>query len=181
MKRTPLAALVLAMIITISSVAPAFAQSADSLSDAQITRIKSNCRQALATLGQLHMQDAAIYINRNQTYFSISDKLMARLNGRLALNRYDASDLVSIANDYNIALGNFRSLHNDYDDAISSVLKIDCTRQPTNFYNSVVAAQAKRQKVHDAVVRLKQLIGSYDQGVSDFRQNHPLKSSGASS
>ena len=89
-------------------VLPVHAQS-EGLTTEQIATIKQNCRQISATLSQIRTNDAPVYINKNQTYFSIGDKLMARLNSRLTLNSYDASDLVRTSSDYNHELQNFRT------------------------------------------------------------------------
>jgi hypothetical protein len=152
---------------------PAFAQdSSETMTDDHIARIKSNCQAALGTLGRIHANDAPVYINRNQTYFSIGDKLMARLNGRLALNRFDSSDLVKTASDYNVALTRFRTAYKQYDDTMSDVLHIDCTREPVSFYDKVNDARELRGEVNGAVQQLKALIDQYQQDVQTFKYMH---------
>lgn len=161
---------------------PAFAQSSSGeMTDEHIARIKANCQAAMGTIGRIHAYDAPTYINRNQTYFSISDKMMARLNARLAVNRYDASALVKTASNYNDALAQFRSAYKQYDDSMADILRMDCKRQPVTFYDKVRQTQDERRKVNDAVVQLKSLIDQYEQGVESFQIQHAAQLSGARS
>lgn len=161
---------------------PVFAQDAsEAMTDEHIARIKANCQPAMGTIGRIHAYDAPTYINRNQTYFSISDKMMARLNARLAVNRYDASSLVKTASNFNDALAQFRSAYKQYDDSMADILRMDCKRQPVTFYDKVRQTQDERRKVNDAVVQLKSLIDQYEQGVESFQVQHTSQLAGVRS
>jgi len=170
------------MIITaVVGSAPAFAQDAAApMTDEHIDRIKSSCQSALATLGQIHANDAPTYINRNQTYFSVSDKLMAHLNSRLTLNRFDATQLVKTASDYNTALLRFRTAYKQYDDTMAALIRTDCKKQPVGFYDAVADARDQRQKVHDAVIKLQTLIAQYRKDIQEFQIKHVAQLSGGS-
>lgn len=165
------------MIITVGIFAslPARAQDTDVMTDEHIARIKSNCASALATLGQIRTNDALVYVNRNQSYFSISDKLIARLNSRLALNRFDTTPLAKIATEYNGALTDFRTAYNDYSRVMTDLVKIDCSRQPVGFYDKVGEAREMRQDVYDAIKKLHTIIDQYRQAVDTFKQQHLTK------
>lgn len=152
--------------------APVFAQADTTMTDAHIAQIRANCEPALSTLGQIHANDAPDYINRNQTYFSISDKLMARLNSRLTLNRFDATELVKTASDFNAELTQFRTLYQAYDNSMTNALQIDCTKEPVSFYDAVGDARVDRQAVRDSVDRLTGLINQYQQEVQAFETLH---------
>ena len=170
-----LATLILASFVLMSVSVSAQA----GMTDEHIARIKSNCQEALGTLSLIHANDAPMYINRNQTYFSISDKLMARLNSRLTLNRFDATELVKVASEYNETLAKFRSAYKQYDDTMSEVIRIDCRRQPVSFYDKVAETREQRAKVNEAVVRLKSLIDQYRDGVNAFKIQHMKEFTGA--
>ena len=164
--RYSLAAIVIATVAFIA--VPTHAQETE-MTDDHIAHIKSNCPTALSTLARIHANDAPVYINHNQTYFSISDKLMAKLNSRLTLNRYDATGLVKTASNYNVQLTKFRTAYKDYDDTMADLLRMDCRLQPVSFYDKVADARAKRQKVNDIVTQMKALIDQYDQEVTTFK------------
>ncbi len=162
----------LALISAFLVVPPVFAQVGSVMTDEHIARIRTNCQAALITLGQIHANDAPAYINRNQTYFSISDKLIARLNGRLTLNRYDATQLVGTASDYNAELVKFRAAYKTYDDAMSDTLRTNCKKDPVSFYNHVAAARDARLDVKDSVDQLTTLLVQYQQQVQQFKDKH---------
>ena len=144
-----------------------FAQSS-TMTDAHIMRIKTNCQLALGILGRIHVNDAPQFINSNQTYYSIGDKLMAHLNSRLTLNKYDASMLVKTASDYNDALTKYRSTYKNYEETMSELVRMDCKRAPVTFYDEVSLAREQRAKVHHAVIRLHELLKQYRADVKAF-------------
>lgn len=171
MKRLFTTTAVLVVLMSVFMPLPLFAQQTN-LTDDHIDRIKSNCQTALGTLARIHANDAPMYINRNQIYFSISDKLMAHLNGRLALNRYDATQLVRIASDFNDALVNFRAAYREYDNSMAQLTRMDCRKQPIGFYQQVAETRALRQKVNDATQQLSTYIAKYRTGVSSFQSEN---------
>lgn len=162
----------IAVIAVIMGGMSAHAQASDTMTDDHIARIKTNCQSAIATLDQIHANDAPVFINRNQTYFSISDKLIARLNSRLALNRYDTSALVAITSNYNNELTHFRTVYKQYDDAMADLVKKDCSRQPVGFYDDTNNVRQLRQTVHESISKLHDLIGQYRQAVDTFQSQH---------
>ena len=81
----------------------------ESISPAQIERIKSNCVDAKSNLNQIHASDGLLRVNRGQLYESISTKLMAPLNSRMVLNRIDTKDFLSLATKYDRHLSEFRT------------------------------------------------------------------------
>jgi len=136
------------------------AQSAP-MTEAHIARIRANCIEAQSRLGQLHVSDALLRVNRGQIYESISTKLMAPLNSRISLNRLDGVSLVSIAATYEGQLAYFRQSYQQYEEAMSQTLKINCTNQPVVFYDSVADTRAKRKKVHESTLALHDTVREY--------------------
>lgn len=170
---TTLVAATVLMVVT----APVRAQEPTIMTDEHISRIKNACPSAITTLSQIHANDAPVYVNRNQVYFSISDKLIARLNGRLALNRFDTTALVKIQNDYTNALANFRTTYKSYDDSMADLVRLNCTRQPVGFYDKVAETRKLRSDVQAAVIRLHGLLDQYEKEVEAFKTQ--LKSGGS--
>src|SRR6266496_4501196 len=139
---------------------PAHAEAAP-MTEAHIEQIRANCVDAQSILTQLHASDALLRVNRGQLYESISTKLMAPFNSRVALNKYDGSKLVEQSVAYDRQLDEFRSNYKDYDEAISKALKINCINEPVAFYDSVADARTKRQIVHQSTVVLQTTIQNY--------------------
>lgn len=131
------------------------------MTEAHVARIRANCIEAQSSLRQLHQSDALLRVNRGQLYELISTKLMAPFNSRVALNRLDSADLVSTTAEYERQLATFRANYKAYEEAMSGVLKINCTDQPVAFYDGVNDARSKRQKVHESTLTLHRTIKNY--------------------
>ena len=77
------------------------AQSVDATADSEIIKtLDRNCSSVRVAIKNIHTNDALTRVNVGQRYNSISTKLMARLNGRLAINKLDSSKLVNITNEF---------------------------------------------------------------------------------
>jgi len=137
------------------------AQSATPMTEAHIERIRSNCVDAQSSLNQLHASDALLRVNRGQLYESISTKLMAPFNSRVALNRLDSANLPAIASQYEKQLTAFRLNYQQYEEAMTKTMRINCTLQPVAFYDSVSDTREKRNLTHDSTIELHKTIQSY--------------------
>jgi len=138
------------------------------LSNEQLARIVTNCVSAKNTLNQLHASDALLRVNRGQAYVSISSRLMTRFNNRVETNSYDAKDLTSATQNYDNSYTAFYASYKAYEEQLSLALRIDCTKQPAEFYQAVASARTKRTQVHTDVVRLHQNIDDYSAAFATF-------------
>ena len=158
---------VVAVAVSVAALAGVYAQAQGiELSDKHRKHIQANCQTVRSTMSRLHANDGPTYVNRNQTYFSISDKLIARFNGRLALSSYDMTQFARLARDYNAALSNFRIVYGRYDDAMSRLVKLDCQKQPEQFYNAAASARERRTELHEATAKINDMIQQYGQAVT---------------
>lgn len=161
MKRITLFAVLLGVALGSAALFQNIAHAQAAMTEAHVARIRANCVEAQSSLSQLHQSDALLRVNRGQLYESMSTKLMAPFNGRIALNRLDSANLVSTTADYERQLMQFRENYKSYEEAMSKLLKINCTDQPVAFYDGVGDARSKRQKVHDSTVVLHRTIKNY--------------------
>lgn len=141
------------------------------MTEAHIARIRANCIDTKSTLQQLHATDAGLRVNRGQIYESIATKLMAPLNGRLVANRLDSETFLTIADEYDQQLQAFRLQYQQYDEAMTATLRINCINQPVAFYDGVADARTKRKLTHEATVRLHEIIQKYGLEVENFAKN----------
>lgn len=139
----------------------ASAQTSAPMTEAHIARIRGNCVEAQSQLQQINASDALLRVNRGQLYESISTKLMAPLNSRIALARMDGADLVTITVEYEKAVNAFRNDYQQYAESLAQALTIKCRDQPVAFYDNVRAARDKRAKVAADVVALQDVIKKY--------------------
>lgn len=138
------------------------------MTEEHIQRIKANCVQAKVTLYQLHASDGLLRVNRGQLFESIATKLMAPFNSRVALNRLDSGKLVSITSVYGKEWDGFRTDYQQYEEALSHLLQIDCQKQPVAFYDGVAEARAKRDAVHTRAVALQKATRDYREAFDAF-------------
>ena len=162
--------LVAITILSIGSLRDVSAQSA--VNEEQIQRIQDNCSAIKSTLNQLHASDALLRVNRGQLYDAVATKLMNNFNSRLGNNSLDNKGLIVVTSSYQTALTAFRNDYQSYEKQLSNVLRIDCSKQPTDFHAALEDARTKRTKVHGDVLRLNQYIDDYRSAVSDFYINY---------
>lgn len=169
MKRT----LVLLAVLTVSiaTVAtPVFAQPQEptTLTEQQRDTLSVTCASVQQTMRRVHTADAGVYVSRNQVHYTISDKLMARLNARVVANRLDGGQLVSAAARHSAALGSFRTSYRAYETQLDATIRMKCSTQPQKFYNEVVKTQQLRSATHESVMTLQARLSEYSQAFDVF-------------
>lgn len=157
-------------VFALVSSAQAGAQTAP-MTDEHLQRIKDNCQAAERTLAQIKISDTQLRVNRVQLYIWISTKLMANMNGRLALNRLDASKLVSITADHDRTTNMFKARFIQYDTQLAATVKIDCRAHPAEFYEAVRKSRELRQQVHETSQMMTRHIQDYGREFDVFKAN----------
>lgn len=138
----------------------------------QIEQIRSGCSPLKNTLNQLHVSDALLRVNMGQRYELMLTKLMDRFNSRVSSNNLNNTGLVFVSGSYNTALDAFRSDYILYEEQMSATINIDCTNQPSEFYDAIVLAQTKRSQVYSDVAKLNNLIDQYESAVNQFEKDY---------
>lgn len=144
------------------------------MDEAHVERIRANCGSAKTTLARIHASDALLRVNRGQLYESVSTKLMANLNSRIALNRLEGAELIQIASDYERQLQKFRIDYQAYEQQFSQLLRIDCDKQPVQFYDTVASVRDKRAAVRDDVSGLNDEMKVYLEAFTRFETQYVL-------
>lgn len=154
-----------AVLVTIAAAQGVAAQT--TLSDDHLERIRQNCVAAQSTLDRIHVNDA---LNRNygSRYEQISLRLMARFNSLVALDRLDGLELSAITLRYDDQFRTFRASYIEYERSMARTLQINCVNQPAEFHASVQVARELRQKLHQDVVTLTDLLKEYKAEFEDF-------------
>lgn len=165
--------LVVSLLIGIGSILVVHqAGAAATITPEMIARIRSRCVENQAALNRLHQTDAFLRNDRGNLYRTISDKLMVPLNRRLASNQLDGGALLTIAADYNDQYNKFYDQYIQYDNSLSKVLEIDCTREPVAFYNALLDARDKRSELSKTNQNIKDLIRQYGAAFTDFKTTY---------
>jgi hypothetical protein len=161
MKRFAAFLLMAGLLPGVFTLAPTVGAEETRMTEAHIERIKANCVEAQTQMSRIHTNDALLRVNRGQLYERLLTKLMSPFNSRVALNNLNGSPLVEIAATYEQQLMAFRTNYQQYEEAMSATLKINCINQPVAFYDSVADVRVRRSKVHQNTLQLQQSIQGY--------------------
>lgn len=135
----------------------------DVITDQQIAAIRTRCSDIQATLNRVHESDKVLRVNKGYHYKAvILDKLMTPLNQRIAANQIDGGRLVAIAAEYSRAFGTFDAAYSSYERDLSAAIRIDCTKQPTAFYDQLRLAYDGRKAVSKADAKLIELSKEFE-------------------
>lgn len=107
-----------------------------------------------------------------QRYELVSTKLMDRFNSRVSSNGLNIDNLSAASGSYKTQLDTFRNDYIAYEESLASTVKIDCTNQPSEFYDSLVSTRLKRVQVYNDVTGLDYKISQYRSAVSDFETKY---------
>lgn len=168
--RNTLIGLLLAGLVFGGSVA--YAEDATAtLTDNDLATIRRNCIAIQTTLNRIHESDALARVNLGQQYETISTKLMAPLNSRVALNRLDGVALTQTTVRFDNKLNEFRTLYQQYEQTLLRAIQLKCTDQPVTFYDTLNLARTHRAAVREAVVELSGLVTQYGDHVQTLKQS----------
>ena len=146
-------------------------------SDAQLAAINQNCSEIKTTLQQLDDNDVLMRINQGQLYEEVGSNLMAPMNSRIALNRYDGAELVKTTANYTDTFTEFQNNYKVYGAALQKVLSNDC-KDANSFYEQLMAARQARLKLSSTVKKLNNIIKQYRKQFSTFAESLPEQDGG---
>ena len=124
------------------------AQSVDAAADSEIIKtLNRNCSSVRVAIKNIHTNDALTRVNVGQRYNSISTKLMARLNGRLAINKLDSSKLMT------------------------DLQRANCSNNVADYYQKLTVAREARNKLSEDVKILDELLVRYKEEVQVIKNS----------
>lgn len=142
-----------------------------STGETAVDRLQANCDAIHGNLRRLHTNDSLLRVNIGQTYNGISARLMARLNSRLALNRIDSTQFVEISGRFDQQRVEFSDNYNEYESALSNLIKIDCKTKSTEFYAALLIARDSRTKLSTTVESMNDSLREYQVAVEQLQQS----------
>lgn len=173
-----IAAFVSVGVLALLGVSAAYAASDTTLSDGELKSVQNNCITLKGTLDQLNYNDTALRVNQGQYYEEISAKLMAPMNSRIALNKYDGGKLTTITADYTKQIDTFRARYTVYAKALTQARDNNCNENPQGFYDDIVTAANARKDLHKSVVKLNNMVKNYEDTFKDFTKTLPESANG---
>jgi len=161
--------LIVLPVIVALIVSPLARAEGDSLDNATLNAIRANCVNAQITIQRIQEADKPTRINRGYLYETLS-KLMANFNSRVAQNKIDSPELLSISSDYEKQLKTFTSDYTKYDEGLSALTALDCQADPAKFYSDLVQARQLRSSLNNSVNKLNTLLDHYQSNVNTVKK-----------
>ena len=159
-------------LVLVVAAAP-FARAEGSLSDAELDAIRNNCVTAQIGLQHVQESDKLTRINRGFRYESIL-RLMANFNSRVAQNKLNAPDLISVTSEYQKGWNEFRALYTEYDDELTVLIGMECRNELTTFSDRLIKLREKRGGLSESVKTFDGLFDKYQQGVDALKQSQKV-------
>lgn len=148
-------------------------------SSTQLALIRANCVSVRSSLQRLHANDALTRVNLAREYETISDKLMAPMNSRIALNKLDGVAAAKTTVEFSRELATFRSSYQRYEESVTKTIDIDCQERPVDFYQMIEYARMYRAEVRQTVMKMSELIKKYRAQIDTIYQANGKKQAGA--
>lgn len=166
-KRISLSLIILAVSLLIPAL-PVFATDAspapdDDKSQTALTEEKSqaimqNCSNIKQSLTQLQRADSRTRTYLGSAYESISGRFITPLNLRMVKNGTPSTELFRIQNDFTARQNDFRNTYVGYMRELESLIAIDCSAHPQEFYDKLNTVRTEREKLHQITRQISQLV-----------------------
>lgn len=104
-------------------------------------------------------------------------KLMFAFNSRVAANNRSEPQLSEITASAKRGIERFRADYDQYQDALTRAIGVDCANQPVTFYEALIDARAKRVAVNQDIQNLDKQFGNYKKVVNGIADEIKGKSS----
>lgn len=137
--------------------------------------VELNCMDVKVKLSKVHEKDSLMRVNAGQNYKVISGKLMKPLHAKIVEDSLDGSELVKKAASFEEQLEDFRLHYQEYEVALTGLLKMDCEDQKQLFYTTLREVRDKRNAVYEDTQKLEQSVTEYKQVFGQFKETFEPK------
>lgn len=144
-----------------------FSTPVEGISELQRGAISQNCATIQQALGQLQKVDSRTRTYLGTTYETIANRFITPLNLRLVKNNLPT--LSSIQADFSLEQVKFRNAYTDYMRELETLIVMDCTTKPDEFYGRLVIVREKRAILRETTVSLANLADQQYAAVEDLR------------
>lgn len=134
--------------------------------------VEMDCMAVRVKLSKIHENDSLMRVNTGQAYGMITSRLMSRLHAKIVEQRLDGGELVKKTAEFESQLGEFRSHYQEYEAALSELLKKDCGSQQQLFYAMLREVRAKRDVVYEDTKQLEKCIHEYKELFLEFKEQY---------
>lgn len=159
-------------ILALGGFALAEGENSTQSSEEKILTVVEQCSSIKKHFAKIHSTDALKRVNLGQFYELISNNLMAKMNARIILNRFNGADLVKISSDFDQNIEYFRDNYTKYETELKRLEKQNCSNatDAREFYAQLEKVRSSRREVEFNVSKLSELAKEYQKSVSDFKK-----------
>lgn len=138
--------------------------------------IDSNlCQQVKTRLKQIKLSDAVTRVNYGQIYESLSVNVMTPTNLRLVANNFKPLELLTITDNYQKQVTQFRQHYLSYEDRLSRVIEMSCDYDPAQLVGSLAELRQLRQQLNIDTKTLHLLAVEYQAKFKEFYDGQKVK------
>ena len=152
-----------------STLCSTFATDHRDLSDEEIGAISQNCSSIKIRLYRVQKDDARNRIYLGSQYEALASKLMLNLNLRLVKNGLINTPFAEQQASFSSERERFKNDYIGYSQEFENLLKLDCKKEPTEFYRQLELVREKRLDINASMERLKDTFSSHYQSVNNLR------------
>ncbi len=167
---------IVAAVCACFSMSPAFAteeptddKQPTALTSKQSDTIIQNCSNIKQSLTQLQRVDSRTRTYLGSTYEAIAGRFITPLNLRMVKNGLPSVELFRIQNEFTAQQTDFRNRYIDYMRELESLIGIDCTHVPQEFYDKLEIVRTKREQLQQVTKEISNLADQQYQAVEDLR------------
>lgn len=131
-----------------------------------------DCLDVKMRLSAVYQQDGLLRVNAGAAYDSITERLVARLNSKVASESLDGAELIAFAADIREGHEDFIASYMRYERAMNQLLKTDCQSRQHQYYQDLTAVRGLRAEVYISMNQTNQSIDSYFTAFEEFKQNY---------
>lgn len=139
------------------------------LAEAQLNAIMQNCSNIKQSLQQLQHVDSRTRTYLGSAYEAISGRFITPLNLRLVKLGKPSTELFAIQNDFTDAQSDFRDEYVNYMREMETLVAIDCTTHPEEFYRKLKTVRKKREELRQVTEKLSKLAQEQYKAVENLR------------
>jgi hypothetical protein len=151
---------IIATALTATLATPLATHAQNLLSASRLSAIQQRCTVLQTSLDQLQRRDLVARTNRGREYENVNRQAEALIQ-RLHNNNLTSSTLDTPLADFKTTIANFRDAYVRYDDSMTALRQIDCSRHPSDFAQSLEQARVLRAAVGVEVTKGEKSLGQF--------------------
>lgn len=136
----------------------------------RLAAVAENCANIKYTLTQLQHADSRTRTYLGTSYETIVGRFITPLNLRLERNNRPSEQLLSIQSEFMTAQSDFRLAYTDYMRDLETLISIDCSSRPEEFYRHLETTRTKRAALQAITQKLNTLAGEQYQAVVELEE-----------